>query len=123
MLSFRETETIFQSSRDTTMQTKKHFIIPIFLIILCSFTFVSCGENGDGTPSAGISTGETINAIAVPPEPDMTENNATLAGVDSNNNSVRDDVERLIAQTVKTQNSFDKSLVIAQNLSLLATQT
>jgi hypothetical protein len=105
------------------MPIKNHFIIPVFLITLCSFAFVSCGENGDGTLSADISTSEIINGIAVPPEPDMTENNATLAGVDSNSNGVRDDVERLIAQTVKTQNSFDKSLIIAQNLSLLATQT
>ena len=40
---------------------------------------------------------EIINGITVPPEPDVTLNNATLAGVDSNNNGVRDDVERKIA--------------------------
>ena len=40
---------------------------------------------------------EVINGIVVPPEPDPTLNNATLAGVDSNNNGVRDDVERAIA--------------------------
>ena len=33
---------------------------------------------------------------ALPPEPDSAENNATLAGVDSNNNGIRDDVERAI---------------------------
>ena len=32
----------------------------------------------------------------LPTEPDPTENNATLAGVDSNNNGIRDDVERAI---------------------------
>src|SRR3989344_1300827 len=32
----------------------------------------------------------------LPPEPDPTENNATLAGVDSNQNGIRDDVERAI---------------------------
>jgi len=32
----------------------------------------------------------------LPPEPDQKENNATLAGVDSNQNGIRDDVERAI---------------------------
>ena len=32
----------------------------------------------------------------LPPEPDPTANSATLAGVDSNNNGIRDDVERAI---------------------------
>src|SRR3989338_1991490 len=32
----------------------------------------------------------------LPPEPDPAENNATLAGVDSNRNGIRDDVERTI---------------------------
>jgi len=40
------------------------------------------------------------NGIAVPPEPDLTINNATLAGVYFNNNGVRDDVERWIAINV-----------------------
>jgi|SRR3989344_2359555 len=32
----------------------------------------------------------------LPPEPDPTKNNATLVGVDSNSNGIRDDVERAI---------------------------
>jgi hypothetical protein len=40
---------------------------------------------------------EVINGIVVPLEPDPVVNNATLAGVDSNANGVRDDVERKIA--------------------------
>ena len=32
----------------------------------------------------------------LPPEPDPVANNATLSGVDSNNNGIRDDVERAI---------------------------
>ncbi|MDB5225329.1 MAG: hypothetical protein JWL87_281 [Candidatus Adlerbacteria bacterium] len=32
----------------------------------------------------------------LPPEPNEAENNATLAGIDSNNNGIRDDVERAI---------------------------
>lgn len=41
---------------------------------------------------------EVINGITVPPEPDPTINNSTLAGVDSNKNGVRDDVERIVAR-------------------------
>jgi hypothetical protein len=37
-----------------------------------------------------------INGHRLPPEPDETLNNSTLLGIDSNNNGVRDDVERKI---------------------------
>ncbi|WP_345975308.1 hypothetical protein [Sulfurimonas sp. HSL3-7] len=37
-----------------------------------------------------------INGHKLPPEPDETINNSTLLGIDSNNNGVRDDVERWI---------------------------
>lgn len=40
-----------------------------------------------------------INGYILPPEPDKTINNATLLGVDSNDNGVRDDVERHIIKT------------------------
>jgi hypothetical protein len=39
--------------------------------------------------------------ISVPPRPYTIINNWTLAGVDSNQNGVRDDVERYIAEAVK----------------------
>lgn len=44
---------------------------------------------------------ETINGHTLPPEPDHTINNSTLLGIDSNNNGVRDDVERWIYKTYK----------------------
>lgn len=47
-------------------------------------------------------TAVVINDVSVPPEPDPTINNATLAGVDSNSNGVRDDVERVIAREFGT---------------------
>jgi len=37
-----------------------------------------------------------VNGHVLPPEPDPTINNSTLLGIDSNNNGVRDDVERWI---------------------------
>ena len=42
-----------------------------------------------------------INRHTLPPEPDPAVNNATLLGVDSNDNGVRDDVERWIYETYK----------------------
>jgi hypothetical protein len=41
---------------------------------------------------------ESINGVAVAPEPPAALNNATLAGFDANSNGVRDDVERLLAK-------------------------
>ena len=42
---------------------------------------------------------EIINGHTLPPEPDPKINNATLLGIDVNNNGVRDDVERWIYKT------------------------
>ena len=44
---------------------------------------------------------ESINGYKLPLEPDAKVNNATLLEIDSNNNGVRDDVERYIIQTYK----------------------
>ncbi len=41
-------------------------------------------------------TAEVINGHVLPPEPDPKINNSTLLGIDSNDNGVRDDVERWI---------------------------
>jgi hypothetical protein len=52
----------------------------------------------DGVQSNTINLNITwvVNGHVLPPEPDPVENDATLGGVDSNNNGVRDDVERKI---------------------------
>jgi len=44
---------------------------------------------------------KVINGYTLPPEPDPKINNATLLGVDSNHNGVRDDVERYIIKRYK----------------------
>lgn len=44
---------------------------------------------------------KTINGHVLPPEPDPKINNSTLLGIDSNNNGVRDDVERWIYKMYK----------------------
>lgn len=71
---------------------------------LALLLLAACGS-GNGTSAQSQSTSQpptvpqVINGIAVPPEPDPVANNATLLGVDVNNNGVRDDVERQIATT------------------------
>ena len=101
-----------------------HRIIAISIGLLSTILLASCGGGGSTDPNAtaqsaddgtktiqavsgstavpGTWTGrapkmEVINGITVPPEPAPAINNATLAGVDVNNNGVRDDVERVIA--------------------------
>jgi len=59
------------------------------------------------TPSQPVdNTPLIINGHILPPEPDPSINSATLLGVDSNHNDVRDDVERWIYMT------YDNSIVI-----------
>ena len=75
--------------------------IPFSLIVL---TLAACG-GGAG------SSGETINGIAVPPVPDMTANQATVSGVDSNGNGIRDDVERMLASEFGNDGSMYREAV------------
>lgn len=51
---------------------------------------------------------EIVNGHVLPPEPDETLNNATLLGIDANNNGVRDDVERWIFLEMKIYNGYEK---------------
>jgi hypothetical protein len=69
-------------------------ILPLLLLL----TLTGCW-NDDKTataPSGDANTTEVIDGHVLPPEPDPKVNNATLLGIDSNNNGVRDDVERWI---------------------------
>lgn len=52
---------------------------------------------GCGGGTSGGSKSEQINGIVVPPVPDSTANQATVSGVDSNSNGIRDDVDRALA--------------------------
>jgi hypothetical protein len=66
-------------------------------VVFGSLLLAACGGGGSEKVSFGQST-ETINGIAVPPEPPADLNNATLAVVDVNANGVRDDIDRTVAQ-------------------------
>lgn len=48
--------------------------------------------------SWGADTRTVINGHAVPPMPDPKINNATIAGVDSDGDGIRDDIDRYIAE-------------------------
>ena len=61
------------------------------------------------------------NGFPIPPAPDPVVNAATLAGVDVNNNGVRDDVERTIAANTIGQTFYDKNIVIATMYNDIAT--
>lgn len=87
-------------------QNKSLIVVILTLPILLS----ACG-GGNGSSA---NTDTTINGIAVPPEPDATLNNATVAGVDSNNNGVRDDVERKIATSSQDQQIIAAKLLLAK---------
>ena len=72
----------------------KTFLFLIILVI-CSL-LAGCGKDKNSNRSNNVST-EAINNILVPPEPEPATNMASIAGIDSNNNGLRDDVERIIA--------------------------
>lgn len=65
-------------------------------ILLMLAVIAGCSGGSSAQPSSTSQTPQVINGITVPPEPDPIAN-ATLLGVDSNNNGVRDDVDRQIA--------------------------
>lgn len=90
------------------MKKPKQLITLAAIVATCGLLLASCGGGSSG------SSATTINGISVPPEPDATLNNATLAGVDSNSNGVRDDVERKIAQASTTAAQFDASIRLAK---------
>ena len=53
-----------------------------------------------------------VNGHRLPPEPDPKVNNATLLGVDSNNNGVRDDVERWIYERYKDKHPINAAIAM-----------
>lgn len=59
--------------------------------------FLSACGGGGGAPSTSSQGVDVINGITVPPMPEASANQATLAGLDSNTNGIRDDIERQIA--------------------------
>ena len=73
------------------------------------------------TSSAGKT--ETINGMTVPSEPDVKLNATTLAGVDSDKNGIRDDIDRILATDFGSSHPKIEALVAfakAEQAMLLA---
>jgi hypothetical protein len=133
-------EVMDKSRTKVSISLKRILIIAIPLAIGAT-VLVACGGGGTSQPptkdTAAAATGTTatgtdakplaavppgwvprgyqvINGITVPPEPDATVNNSTLAGVDINKNGVRDDVERVIAKKVTSSSEFANAIDAAR---------
>jgi tellurite resistance protein len=96
----------------------------VFLISATAFA-ATCDDSGSGGGCGGGSSDAipkdciVINGIVVPPEPDAKANTATIAGVDSNNNGVRDDVERKAAEVSNNKVPFDINMQIAKQYAII----
>ncbi len=85
------------------MLKQKLLLVATLLVATVLVTGCSSDENTKSEKSTWTPDQEVIviNGHTLPPEPDPAVNNATLLGVDSNDNGVRDDVERWIYETYK----------------------
>jgi len=111
--------------------------LKIALLALLTFSLINCsresGKSKEDTNNINIvakansdikKEKEIINGYALPPEPDPKVNNSTLLGIDSNNNGVRDDVERWIYKHYK--NPIEIAILMQSaraNTSLLLSKT
>lgn len=68
----------------------------LFLLVVVA-TSAACGGGSNPPQDNVVIADEHINSIVVPPQPDATLNASSLAGVDSDSNGIRDDIDRLIA--------------------------
>ena len=94
-----------------TTITKLAFVV---LSILNSSFLTACDESAN--------TLHAINGIQVPPDPGAA-GKTTLAGINSNNNGIRDDVEIFIAKEYgKDKATYDKAFDFAQKAQLLYTK-
>lgn len=79
--------------QETQLLTPKRITAVLLLLLLA----IACGGCGGGGEDGG-SAVERINGVPVPPAPDPDANDETVAGIDSDGDGVRDDVQRFIAQ-------------------------
>lgn len=109
---------------------REAIFMKIISIIISLGLLASCGGGGGGTsssttlpPGSTNTATQVINGFTVPVAPDPVANNATLTGVDSNNNGVRDDVEISLAQKALNQADFSAALKYANAQQILITST
>jgi len=80
-------------------------------LVLVAAALALLGGCGDSGTKNEATLSDYINGIAVPPAPDAATNAATLAGVDTDQNGTRDDIDRRVATEFGTEPS---TLAIAQ---------
>ena len=85
----------------------------LILAVLTSLILMSgCSQSDRNSTSEEVKADQeavVINGYTLPPEPDPAINNSTLLGVDSNNNGVRDDVERWIYKKFSQDQKYPKT--------------
>jgi hypothetical protein len=74
------------------------YIVKLSTVLMLLLALTSCSDNktsnsSGSTGTGGYQGGETVDGYTLPPKPPKTQNDATLLGIDTNNNSIRDDVE------------------------------
>ena len=84
------------------------------IVLLGLGTIVSCGGSASNA-------NPTINGHSVPAEPEPAANVSNVAGVDSNSNGVRDDVERKLAAVDSDKAVYQSLLSIAREQQRLLT--
>ena len=92
----------------------------IVTALLCTVALSACG-GGKSNTSDSQNTSENYYGRTLPQEP--SNPSASLAGTDSNNNGVRDDVERALASTFKSDADFTMSMNGAAELQKILTDT
>lgn len=102
--------------KHTFRASKSHQLRTAGFLFVCALALSSCGGGGGGEQPAPIVQTEVINGFTVPVAPDPVKNAATIQGVDSNNNAVRDDVERAVAAKSSSTAVADAQLTIARAL-------
>lgn len=76
-------------------------VAAVAVAVLLALLLAACGGGSGGDPGST----DQINGIAVPPAPEPAVNASTLAGIDSDRDGVRDDVDRWLATTFGASSS------------------
>jgi hypothetical protein len=92
------------------MNQNRTSIFIFTLITLCGFALTSCG-GGSGSSTA---------TRSVPPDPGSAAT-ATVAGVDTNNNGVRDEVEVALSKQITSDADYAKTLAVAKAYQTMLT--
>lgn len=95
------------------------------LVLAGLLLLTACGGDGSAPKDSPVALAgtETFNGIAVPPEPSQEANASSVSGVDVNNNGVRDDVERIIAQKSEGAAEFESLVGLAKAAQAVVTSS